>query len=104
VSEEILGERQLNRALLARQLLLERATGSLEAAVEQADGLQTQVSRSGYIGLWTRQAGLTRQAYTDALLDRRLIQATILRGTIHTVTAADYWPMTIAVRRSRQRW
>jgi hypothetical protein len=104
VSEEILGERQLNRALLARQLLLERATGSLEAAVEQAGGLQTQVSRSGYIGLWTRQAGLTRQAYTDALLDRRLIQATILRGTIHTVTAADYWPMTIAVRRSRQRW
>jgi hypothetical protein len=47
---------------------------------------------------------LTRQAYTEALLDRRLIQATMMRSTIHTVTAADYWPMTIAVRRARQRW
>jgi hypothetical protein len=104
VSEPVLGERQLNRALLARQLLLDRGRGSLEAAVEQVGGLQTQVSRSGYIGLWARQEGLTRQAYTDALLERRLIQGTLLRVTIHTVTAADYWPMALAVRRPRQAW
>ena len=72
--------------------------------MEQVGGLQTQVARSGYIGLWTRHAGLSRQAYTDALLDRRLVQGTIMRVTIHTVTAADYWPMTIAVRRARRAW
>jgi hypothetical protein len=72
--------------------------------VEQVGGLQTQVARSGYIGLWTRQAGLSRQGYTDALLGRRLIQGTVMRVTIHTVTAADYWPMTIAVRRARRAW
>ena len=104
MTEPVLSQRRLNRALLARQLLLERGTGSPEAAMEQVAGLQTQVSRSGYIGLWTRQAGLTRQAYTDALVDRRFIQGTLMRVTIHTVTAADYWPMTIAVRAARQRW
>ena len=93
MTEPVLSQRQLNRAFLARQLLLERGGGSIEAAMEQVGGLQTQVSRSGYIGLWTRQAGLTRQAYTDALLQRRLIQGTIMRVTIHTVTAADYWPI-----------
>jgi hypothetical protein len=76
----------------------------MEEAVERVGGLQTQVSRSGYIGFWSRQAGLTRHAYTQALLDRRLIQATMMRVTIHTVSAADYWPMTVAVRRARQRW
>jgi hypothetical protein len=72
--------------------------------VEQVTGLQTQVAKSGYIGLWTRHAGLTREAYTRALLDRRLIQATMMRVTIHTVSAADYWPMTVAVRAARQAW
>jgi hypothetical protein len=72
--------------------------------VERVAGLQTQVSKSGYIGLWTRQAGMTREAYTRALLDRRLIQATMMRVTIHTVSAADYWPMTVAVRAARQAW
>jgi hypothetical protein len=104
LTEEVLGERRLNRALLARQLLLKRASGTLESAAEQMGGLQTQVSRSGYIGLWSRQQGLTRQAYTDALLHRRLIQGTLLRVTIHTVSAADYWPMTVAVRAARQAW
>jgi hypothetical protein len=72
--------------------------------VAQVAGLQTQVSKSGYIGLWTRQAGLTREAYTRAVLDRRLVQGTMMRVTIHTVTAADFWPMTIAVRTVRQKW
>ena len=99
-----LGARALNRALLARQLLLERATGPMEAAVEQVGGLQTQVSRSGYIGLWSRLVGLRRDAYTAALVERRLVQGWLMRVTIHTVSAADYWPMAVAVRRERQAW
>jgi hypothetical protein len=100
----VLSTRALNRALLARQGLLQRFSGSMEAAVQQVGGLQTQVSRSGYIGLWTRLEGLTRDAYTRALSERRLVQGTLLRVTIHTVTAADYWPMTEAVRRERRKW
>ena len=72
--------------------------------MEAMGGLQTQVSRSGYIGLWTRLEGLRRDDYTAALFDRRLIQGWLMRVTIHTVTAADYWPMAVAVRESRRRW
>ncbi|HEX6140878.1 MAG TPA: winged helix DNA-binding domain-containing protein [Candidatus Limnocylindria bacterium] len=100
----ILGTRALNRALLARQLLLEPSSGPMDGVVEQVGGLQTQVSRSGYIGLWTRLRGLARQDYTAALEGRRLIQGTLMRVTIHTVTAADYWPMAVAVRRPRRVW
>ncbi len=49
-----LTQRELNRALLARQLLIARADLSPEAALEQVGGLQTQYAPSGYIGLWTR--------------------------------------------------
>jgi hypothetical protein len=104
VADAVLSARQLNRALLARQLLLERASSGIEAAVEQVGGLQTQNARSGYIGLWSRLAGLRRSHYTDALDERRLIQGWLMRVTIHTVSAADYWPMAIAVREARRRW
>lgn len=100
----ILTVRALNRALLARQLLLERATATPEEAVEQVGGLQTQQARSGYIGLWSRLNGLRRENYTAALNERRLIQGWLMRVTIHTVSAADYWPMAVAVRRPRQAW
>jgi hypothetical protein len=65
-------------------------------------GLQTQNAPSGYIGLWSRLAGLTRTDYTVALEDRRLIQGWLMRITIHTVSAADYWPMAVAVRDARR--
>ena len=100
----ILSARALNRALLARQLLLERSTGPMEEAVEQIGGLQTQNARSGYIGLWSRLEGLRKADYTAALNERRLIQGWLMRVTIHTVTADDYWPMAIAVRQPRRAW
>jgi hypothetical protein len=55
--EPLLTPRALNRTLLARQLLLERSTGPIVDAVEQAGGLQTQYAPSGYVGLWTPVAG-----------------------------------------------
>jgi hypothetical protein len=100
----VLTTRALNRALLARQLLLERSPGPMEAAVEQVGGLQTQNAPSGYIGLWSRLAGLRRDDYTAALNERRLVQGWLMRVTIHTVSAADYWPMAIAVREARRAW
>jgi hypothetical protein len=96
--------RQLNRALLARQLLLERATAGPTGAMEQMGGIQAQYAPAGYIGLWSRLDEFERPMLTRALEDRSAIQATVMRATIHTVSAADYWPMEIGVRRIRREW
>jgi hypothetical protein len=83
--------RHLNRALLARQLLLERATVPIDEAIEQVAGLQTQYAPSGYVGLWTRVRGFTRLDLTAALEDRRIVQATLMRTTIHMVSRREFW-------------
>lgn len=97
-SGRILSERALNRALLARQLLLERSRLSIVEALEQVGGLQTQYAPSGYVGLWTRLAGFERGALTRALEDRSVVQATLMRVTIHTVARRDFWPYALGVR------
>jgi hypothetical protein len=74
----------------------------METVVEGMGGLQTQHAPSGYIGLWSRLAGMARDDYTAALEGRRLIQGWVMRITIHTVTAADYWHMAVAVREPRR--
>jgi hypothetical protein len=99
-----LTERELNRALLARQLLLERAELSLPRAVERIGGLQTQYAPSAYIGLWSRLAGFEREQLTRALERRTLIQGTLLRGTIHVVTPRDYRLLGAGIRRDRRAW
>src|SRR5690349_1450153 len=96
--------RELRLALLDRQLLLERATLSIPEALDRMGGLQDQYAPSGYVGLWTRLADFRREALTEALEDRSVVQATLLRTTIHLVSAAAYWPWTVAVRRTRQEW
>ena len=100
----MLTQAELNRALLARQLLLERRRLALPRAVEQVGCLQNQYAPSGYVGLWTRIAGFERDALTRALERRALVQATLMRNTIHVVSRADYWPLVIAVRAERMAW
>lgn len=100
----ILTTRDLNRALLARQLLLERATLGIPEAVEQVGGLQTQYAPSGYVGLWTRLAGFRRGALTEALQDRSVIQGTLLRTTIHMVSRREFWRYAMAIRQARRTW
>jgi hypothetical protein len=100
----VLTQAELNRALLARQLLLERRRLPLPRAVEQIGCLQNQYAPSGYVGLWTRIAGFERHALTRALERRALVQATLMRNTIHVVSRADYWPLVIAVRAERMAW
>jgi CRP-like cAMP-binding protein len=100
----VLTQAELNRALLARQLLLERRRLSLPRAVEQVGCLQNQYAPSGYVGLWTRIAGFERDALTRALDRRALVQATLIRNTIHVVSRADYWPLVLAVRAERMAW
>ena len=82
--------RELNRATLARQLLLERRRLPLVAAVERVAGLQAQWAPATYVGLWTRVEGFRREALERALLARRLLRAVLMRGTIHLVSRRDY--------------
>jgi len=95
---------QLNRALLERQQLLERSTEALPTVVERMGGIQMQYAPAGYIGLWSRMRAFTRPMLTEALEARQVVQATMLRATIHTVSAADYWPMMAGIRRVNREW
>ena len=96
--ERVLTTGQLNRALLARQLLLDRARTSLPRALEGMAGIQAQYAPSMYLGLWSRVVGFQRADLTGALERRTVVQGTLLRSTIHLVSAGDYWPFAIAVR------
>ncbi len=100
----VLSERALNRALLARQLLLERAALPIPKGLEQVGGLQTQYAPSGYVGLWSRLAGVRREDLTRALEVRDVVQATLMRVTIHTVSRAEFWPFALGVRRARREF
>jgi hypothetical protein len=104
MAERVITRAELNRALLARQLLLERLRLPLPRAVEQVGCIQAQYAPSTYVGLWSRLEGLERNAVTRALERGTLIQATLMRNTIHVVSRADYWPLVIAVRSERLAW
>jgi hypothetical protein len=97
-----LSQRELNRAVLARQLLLERAATPLPRALERVAGIQAQYAPSMYVGLWSRLQGFERAALTGALERRSVVQATLMRHTIHLVSRADYWPLALAVREARR--
>lgn len=97
-----LSERELNRALLARQLLLERARVPIPDALELMGCLQAQYAPSMYVGLWSRVEGFGRNHLTRALGEREVVQGTLMRVTIHLVSRADYWPLALAVRAARR--
>ena len=101
-TERVLTRRELNRALLARQLLLERARTPLPRALEQIGGIQAQYAPAMYVGLWSRLAGFERDALTRALHRKTVVQATLMRTTIHLVSKGDYWPFAIALRERRR--
>jgi hypothetical protein len=98
----VLGSRHLNRALLARQLLLERSGASVPDVLDAMAGLQAQYAPSMYIGLWSRMEGFERPQLTHALEQRTVVQGTLLRSTIHLVSAGDYWPFALATRAARR--
>ncbi|HYH92822.1 MAG TPA: winged helix DNA-binding domain-containing protein [Candidatus Saccharimonadales bacterium] len=96
--------RALGRALLARQLLLERSSLSLPDAIERIGGLQTQYAPSGYVGAWSRLAGFGRDELTAALEDRSVVQASLMRVTIHMVAGRAFWAYAAGVRQPRRVW
>jgi hypothetical protein len=104
LTHRVLSTRELNRALLARQLLLERSPLPLTRALEQVAGLQTQYAPSGYIGLWSRLPDFRRDALTTALERRQVVQGTLMRSTIHMVSATDYPRFSVAIAEGRRAW
>ncbi|TMR94502.1 winged helix DNA-binding domain-containing protein [Nonomuraea basaltis] len=82
--------RDLNRATLARQHLLERHKGDVADVVRRLAGLQAQEPRPPYLGVWTRLEGFERDDLHAALHARTLVRATMWRATLHLVTAADF--------------
>ncbi|HTJ59842.1 MAG TPA: winged helix DNA-binding domain-containing protein [Candidatus Saccharimonadales bacterium] len=101
----VLSDRELNRALLARQLLLKRAALAPAAAIERLAGLQAQWAPAPYIGLWSRLAKFGIADLERALAARTVVKATLMRGTLHLVSAADYPALCIATTRTRAgRW
>jgi Winged helix DNA-binding domain len=85
----VLDRRTLNRSLLARQLLLERVDLPAVDAVEHLVGMQAQVPLDPYIGLWSRLRAFDPDALGNALLERRLVRMTLMRATLHLVSARD---------------
>jgi len=97
LSERVLSLRELNRATLARQLLLQRKRLSPAGVIEHLVGMQAQSPQAPYSGIWSRAASF-RPATLERELERQeVVRATLLRQTIHLVTRRDYWLIRAAL-------
>lgn len=88
-AEDVLGPRALNRALLARQLLVERSARTASEAVEHLVGMQAQAPDPPYVGLWTRLTDFRIEDLSDLVRERAVVRIVLMRGTLHLVTARD---------------
>jgi hypothetical protein len=97
-ADRVLTLRELNRATLARQMLLEREHVSPLEAVQRLVALQAQVTSPPYVGLWTRLEDFKREDLTRLMLERRVVRATLMRATLQLMTADDYLLLRIALQ------
>ena len=77
---------------------------SIPRALERIGGIQAQYAPSMYIGLWSRLEGFERNALTRALERKTVVQATLMRATIHLVSRRDYWPLRTAIEDGVREW
>src|SRR5712692_6295077 len=98
VDAPLLTLRELNRATLARQLLLRRTKLGIVAAIERLAALQAQWSPSPYIALWSRLAGFEREALWSPIEKHTVIRARLMRGTLHLVSARDFYAYAVATQ------
>ena len=100
---KILSRRALNRALLARQLLLERRSLPVLDAIEHLVGLQAQLPNTPYVGLWTRLDNFSAKDLSAAIECRRAVRIALMRSTIHLVSARDCLALRPAIQPALDR-
>ncbi|MFD9325720.1 winged helix DNA-binding domain-containing protein [Streptomyces sp. NPDC060065] len=99
----VLGTRALNRATLARQLLLRRSDLGAKEAVEHLLGLQAQNVKPPYYALAARLEGFTPEALSQLMADREVVRLVTMRSTIHTHSADDALTLRPLVQAARDR-
>jgi len=104
MTERVLSLRELNRALLARQFLLERRKLGVQQALENLCAIQAQWPRSPYIALWSRLTAFRKEQLTRALEQHRVVKGTLFRITLHITSARDYpYYAAVVLRAARER-
>lgn len=88
--ERIFSRRALNRATLARQLLLRREKVKPAKAIARLAGMQAQLARPPFIGLWSRLEKFDRQSLTHAIERREVVRGTMMRATLHLMSREDF--------------
>jgi DNA glycosylase AlkZ-like len=104
MGERVLTLRELNRATLHRQLLLERKRLSPTAVIERLVGMQAQWPPAPYVGIWTRTTSFRRETLERALANGSVVKATVMRGTLHLVTPRDYALFRAAMSETNFPW
>ncbi|MEV4266588.1 winged helix DNA-binding domain-containing protein [Kribbella sp. NPDC049584] len=89
MNNPVLSRRELNRALLQRQQLLRREPGPVAELVERLVGLQAQAPLAAYVALWSRLEDFDPAELSELMTERRAVRASLMRATIHLVTADD---------------
>jgi len=89
MADETLSPRDLNRILLARQMLLERAEIGPVAALEKLFAIQAQLPRAPFLGLWARLRDFSPDDLRRAIDARQVVRSTLMRGTLHLASSRD---------------
>jgi DNA glycosylase AlkZ-like len=95
---DVLTRRELNRATLARQMLLARQHATVPQTVERLLAMQAQEARPPFVGLWSRLADFSAEQLHAALHDREVVRATYMRATLHLLSARDYLTFRLAIQ------
>lgn len=104
MADRVLTLRELNRATLARQLLLARKRLAPATVIERLVGMQAQWPAAPYVGIWTRTTSFRRETLERQLASGAVVKATVMRQTLHLVTRRDYALLRAALSETNFPW